>query len=257
MKFIGIFAGLLILAGPALAGTDTKDAPPIDRAAALKIAPKFTNEVEAALSHSMIDLYTAADGGTVHDKWVYGLALSAGRQTLDPLSPSQRALYVDYMHRVHQARAAYAKAHKDSDTSNMPSDVFVQATPDEAMAANLADRVNAPDVWLDPVRAAPSDVTPEVLAQSLACLSAVHDKVEGEDLMTQLIGSVAQAHDGGQAKGQVDIAQITAEIDKAPKSDAELDDEARCGGADAFAKDLKLMKAVYVSNIQVSVSKGK
>ena len=248
MKIAILSVLALTLAGQAVADDA---APPVDRTAALALTPKFTTEVTAALSQPLVGLYKAAEGGTAHEKWVYALALSADRHTIEPMPPEQRALYADYVHRVDVARAAYEKKHRNADTTTMGMDAFVKPTEAEILAVNMANRINNAEGWLSDVRAVPAAVAPDVLAQSLRCIDVVKSKVQADDLMGQLMQAAVTA-DGKPVAGS-DVMEALS--NGGDKSDEDLDNEAICGGADVFASDIKLMKAIYTPQFTISVSK--
>ncbi|MDV6329908.1 hypothetical protein [Asticcacaulis sp. 201] len=256
MKTALACVALALLSAPAWAD-DASGEPAVDRAAALNLGPKLTGEIEAALSRPLTDLYRAAEGGAVHDKWIYALALSADRHTLDPLPANQRDLYLNYSQRVDTARTAYQKKHKKADTSTMPMDAFVTPTDQEVFAVRLVDHINNPAVWLTPVRAAPADVAPEVLTQSLRCIEIVKSRVEGDDMMEQLLGAALTTGDKGDATSAKDFTSLTAALKGTEKSDIDLDDEALCGGTEAYERDRALMKAIYTPKFHITVSKKK
>lgn len=236
--------------------------PPVDRVAALQIAPKFAGEIEAALTQPVVQLYDAALTGAARDKWVFGLALTAERHTLEPMLPAQRALYLDYSRRVEDAKAKYQKKHRNKDISEMPAEAFVKPTAEEIEAVRIAQHINTPAVWLDAAKAAyPIDQAP-VLSQSVACLVAVKEKIDADDMMTQLLSGLmgvtaTSSSEKSEETSATDLAQITKELDDSPKSDEELDSDALCGGAEAFAKDMELLKTVYTPSLRITVSRGK
>lgn len=82
MKPMGIIAAAasLMFASAAVAGNAP---PPLDRPAAILRSQSFHDQIGAALTQPMHELYVKAQAGVTDDAWVYGLALFATRSNRD------------------------------------------------------------------------------------------------------------------------------------------------------------------------------
>ena len=79
-------------------------------------------------------------------------------------------------------------------------------------------------------------------------------------MMAQLMGALqvpVTGKDGEKENGTVDMGSLMASLDDGEPSDQDLDNQALCGGKDIYANDKVLMKAIYKSDITISVKKGK
>lgn len=259
MKSLMLVVATAALAMPAVAA-DTK-APPVDRAVAVARAAQFHDQVEAALTKKPNDLYLAALTGSANDQWVWGLALVATRYDTTSVPAPILATFKAYNAKVDAARAAYEKKHPKEDVSDKPMDFFVPATPEEVQAVRLVHAINSHEDWLDQARRGGIDGA--VLDQSVQCLEGVKGVVDAEDLMMQLIGVSATLPEEGKkgAKASADTVDMAALLstpkDDASKSDEERDEEALCGGSDAFQHVKGLMKAVYTPPFKITVTAGK
>ena len=257
---IGLCLAVLALSGVSARADDTATAPPVDRAASLARAPQFAGKVEAALGQPVATLYQAAMNGGAGDNWTYALAMVAKRDNMDAVPPVQRQLYIDYAGRVDEARSKYQKKHKHADTSAMTMDQFVQPTEAEQQAVLLVHTIHDPDYWFGRFDATGAKVDAAAIQQSRQCVDALHKDVAGEDMMTQLMGALQMpitGKDGEKENGTVDMGSLMASLDDGEPSDQDLDNQALCGGKDLYANDKVLMKAIYKSDITISVKKDK
>lgn len=258
MKIAILAAAFAVLALPATA--DESKGPPVDRAAAVARAPQFHDQVEAALTKKPNDLYLAALTGSASDQWAWGLALVAERYDTTSVPPAQLATYKAYSSKVSAARSTYAKSHPNEDVSGKPMDFFVQPTPDEMQAATLVQSINGSKGWFD--RAQRGGIDRVVLEQSERCLTNVKGDINAEDLVNQMmtqLGDIEAADKPAAPAGKGPPAPTLAEVLNKPKTEAEKtdlerDNDALCGGADAYQHVKTLMKAVYKPTMKITLS---
>lgn len=257
MKLAITIAAMSMLALPAFAD-DTDARPPVDRAAALLRAPQFKDHIEAALTAKPDDLYRAALTGTASDQWIWGLALTVERYDTDSVPPAQLRTFQDYDKKVEAAKDAWSRKHKHDAMPDKSMAEWVTPTPEEAQAVLIVQSINTPDLWLNKAR---GSLDGAVIDQSVQCLSAIEQEVEAQDLMQQLLGSIgtvtsSSKDSGSSSSSSSDDDEDLAALLSGDKDDEDLDNDALCGGADAFRHDKALLKAIYKSKITVSVGKS-
>lgn len=256
MRSLFVAAALMLVAVPAIAKKKDDAPPPVDRPAALARAQQFVPLVEPALTAPMTDLYLKAATGDGRDKWAYALSLVAGRDNLDSAPPAQKQIYLDYTGRVAAARQAYQKKHPRADLSKKYMNDWVKPTPEEVAAVKLVNLIHDTDYWfgaLDGLDAA-------AVAQSRQCLTGIKDALDAEDMMRQILAGFGDVATDSESGESVDLAALingTGDEEAGepePKDDATLDEEAICGGAEAYAHVRVLFQAVYKPTLQITIT---
>ena len=257
---IGLMAGAL----PACAGTGA----PVgagdrtaERKAHIERASQFLDKAERGLTQPANMLYLKALKGSAEDKWVYALALIAERYSLDAMPAAQREIYNDFARRGVIAKQAYAEAHPDEDISEKALDVFLTPTPEELQALRLGNSINNADDWF--IRAGRERngvalaIDPVVLDQSRQCLQGIKKSIDDDQMADQLMIAIMMAGDDKTESEKAEgLKRVRLQVAQNPreKTEVERDQEALCGGEQAFAHIKILMKTVYESDIRVTIT---
>ncbi|ESQ86469.1 hypothetical protein ABAC460_23445 [Asticcacaulis sp. AC460] len=220
----------------------------VDREAATARAAEFVPLIEPAMTAPMAELYQKALAGGQRDKWTYALAVYPGRENMESVPPAQRAIHLDYIRRVNEAKAAYHKKHPRKDISDMSMSDFVKPTPEEESAARLVYLIHDKDFWFGQAGSGTAVV------QSRQCLDAIYQDLESADMVEQLmagIGGIVTSSETGETGS---IADVLGELEEGEKTDEDLDQEALCGGAEAYANGRKLMKPWFRPTMTIQVT---
>lgn len=237
-----------IVMAAVLAATPVMAEDKIDREAAVARAAEFVPLIEPAMTAPMTDLYQKAMTGTQRDKWTYALALYPGRDNMESVPETQRAIYLDYERRVAKAQAAYLKKHRNADISDKPMSDFVKPTPEEASAAKLVFLIHNTDFWFEQAGSG------EAVVQSRQCLDAIYQDLESADMMQQLLSGIGGVVTSSETGETGNIADVLTELEAGDKTDEELDQEALCGGAEPYANGRKLMKPWFRPTMTIEVT---
>ena len=139
----------------------------------------------------------------------------------------------------------------------MNMDEFVTPTDAEQQAVLLVHAIHDPEYWFAKVDHVRTTIDPLAVQQSRQCLKAVMDDVSGEEMMRQLMGAITLPKDGKADSGGLDMSDVMLALDDEKPTDEDLDNQALCGGKDAYTHDKTLMKAIYQPEFTITVTKGK
>ncbi len=224
--------------------------------------------------------------GTPGDKLKLGLALTAKRDNFDQVPQPWHSLLVARGSRLQLARARYRQENTQSDIPD--SDKLLPPTAQEVQAETVVKDYADPEPWLaqaetatistmtsiyvPPVKLGGTgttqliNISQPVLPRGLVrvaatCVSTVYDELESDSMMSDLINGLTAAAEDKSAKDAPvtsDTAKILGEVHQNDASDPKhMAQEAKCGGAEAYAHYLELMRPVFVPTSHIMVSTEK
>ncbi len=225
--------------------------------------------------------------GSPGNKLTLGLALTAHRSNFDQVPQPWHSLLVARDARLEVASARYR--HDNPQGAPPENDKLLPPTAQELQAEAVARDYSDPEPWLaeaematvstmtsiyvPPVKLGGSgstqliNISQPVLPRGLvrvaaSCMSAVYDELESDSMMTDLVNGLAAAAAADKpVKDEPvtsDSAKILGEVHQNDAGDPKhMAEEAKCGGAEAYAHYLELMRPVFVPTSHITVSTEK
>lgn len=240
-------------------------------------------KVQGAVADTVPPPHNGAPG----DRLTLGLALTAKRSNFDQVPQPWHSRLVMRDARLQVARSQYRRDHPQEAVPE--NGKLLAPTVEEQKAETIAKDYSDPEPWLveaelattstmtsiyvPPVRVGGTGTTQlinisqpalprGVVRIAAACVSAVYDELQNDSMMTDLINGLSAAVDADESiadKGEkADSAKILNEVHEKQANDPKhMADEAKCGGREAYAHYLGLMRPIFVPSSRVTVTTQK